>query len=88
MVCGILNVVPIDPTFNAMSYERTLTMNVSWKPYLWKLLVFLFHVMMVSKITSEVVFESHTQFGFVMMIWIVMWEVMNKNMWLIGLLCP
>ncbi len=88
MVCGILNVVPLDPTFNAMFYKRTLTMNVSWKSYLWKLLVFLFHVMTVGKITPEVVFENHTKSIFVMMIWITMWEVMKKNMWWIIPLCP
>jgi hypothetical protein len=28
MVCGVLNIVPKNPTFNAMVYKRTPTMSV------------------------------------------------------------
>jgi uncharacterized membrane protein YhaH (DUF805 family) len=88
-VSGVLNIVPPNPTLNAMLYKNTLAMRVvRWKSYHKKwLLAFLLHIMMVGGIASKVVFESHMDFSFVMMTWIIMWEVLERNMKLVGPLC-
>jgi hypothetical protein len=39
-----------------------------------QLLVFMLHVIVVGEIILEVVFENHTKFGFVTIIYTVMWE--------------
>ncbi len=73
MVSSVLNIAPLNPTLNAMLYKKTLAMRVvRWKSYHKKwLLAFLLHIMMVGGIASKVVFERHIDFGFVMMIWII-----------------
>jgi hypothetical protein len=72
-VSSVLNIAPLNPTLNAMLYKKTLAMRVvRWKSYHKKwLLAFLLHIMMVGGIASKVVFERHIDFGFVMMIWII-----------------
>ncbi len=89
MVFSVLNIVPLNPTFNAMLYKKTLAMRVvRWKSYHKKwLLAFLLHIMMVGGKASKVVFESHIDFGFVKMIWIIMWEALEQSMRLIDPLC-
>jgi uncharacterized membrane protein YhaH (DUF805 family) len=88
-VSSVLNIVPLNPTLNAMLYKKTLAIRVvRWKSYRTKwLLAFLLHIMMVGGIASKVVFESHIDFGFVMMTWIIMWEVSEQSMGLIDPLC-
>ncbi len=89
MVSSVLSVVPLNPTLNAMLYKKTLAMRVvRWKSYHKKwLLAFLLHIMMVGGIASKVVFESHIDFGFVMMIWIIILKVLEQSMRLIDPLC-
>jgi uncharacterized membrane protein YhaH (DUF805 family) len=88
-VSTVLSIVPLNPTFNAMLYKKTLAMRVvRWKSYHKKwLLAFLFHIMMVGGIASKVVFENHIDFGFVMMTWIIMWEALERSMRLIDPFC-
>jgi hypothetical protein len=88
-VFSVLSIVPLNPTFNAMLYKKTLAMRVvMWKSYHKKwLLAFLLHIMMVGGIASKVVFESHIDFGFGMMTWIIIWEVSEQSMRLIDPLC-
>jgi hypothetical protein len=88
-VFSVLNIVPLNPTFNAMLYKKTLAMRVvRWKSYHKKwLLAFLLHIMMVGGKASKVVFESHIDFGFVKMIWIIMWEALEQSRRLIDPLC-
>jgi uncharacterized membrane protein YhaH (DUF805 family) len=88
-VFSVLSIVPLNPTLNAMFYKKTLAMRVvRWKSYHKKwLLAFLLHIMMVGGIASKVVFESHINFGFVMMILIIMWEPSKQSKKLIDPLC-
>jgi len=89
VVSSVLNIVLLNPTLNAMLYKKTLAMRVvGWKSYHKKwLLAFLLHIMMVGGIASKVIFESHIDFGFVMMILIIMWEASKWSMRLIDPLC-
>jgi hypothetical protein len=79
MLCGILNVVPSNPTtLNVMICIRTLTMSASHKSYhQQQLLAFL---LMVGGITLKTVLRRHTNFGFVVMIRSIVWEAPKRNM--------
>jgi hypothetical protein len=60
MMCGVLNIVPQNPTINVMVCKRTPNVSAYENHIIKnKLFVFLFHIMMVGGIALKVVFDRH-----------------------------
>ncbi len=85
MAFGELNIIPRNKAVIAQHCKKTLNTTTKPKSFQNKqIMVFMFHVMLVTNLQPKVYQLSYISFGFVMMTLCVVWEGEIGNMHLIG----